>query len=111
MTDRIQDLAALEDDGLERVAGRYRDAFPGSDVNAFRAHLAIVRQAVARAGEKVCSMRSAREPGGDDLAGRGDSLLPVDDLAHDGGSVVGKQPAPEAASARRRVAEVTLPAH
>ena len=43
MTDRIQDLAALEDDGLERVAGRYRDAFPGSDVNAFRAHLAIVR--------------------------------------------------------------------
>src|SRR3954465_8197089 len=43
MTDRIQELAALEDDGLERVAGRYRGAFPGSDVNAFRAHLAIVR--------------------------------------------------------------------
>jgi len=43
MTDRTQDTSALEDDGLERVAGRYKDAFPSADVNYFRAHLAIVR--------------------------------------------------------------------
>ena len=35
--------SAIEDDGLEAIAARYSDAFPSADVNAFRAHLAIVR--------------------------------------------------------------------
>ena len=56
MTDRTQDTSALEDDCLERVAGRYKDAFPSADVNYFRAHLAIVRSGT-RLSQAVGSFR------------------------------------------------------
>jgi MarR family 2-MHQ and catechol resistance regulon transcriptional repressor len=33
----------MMDEGLERVAARYSQAFPTADINSFRAHLSIVR--------------------------------------------------------------------
>jgi DNA-binding MarR family transcriptional regulator len=45
MTDRTPDAAAI-DVSLDRLSGRYSEAFPEADINAFRAHFSIVRSGV-----------------------------------------------------------------
>jgi MarR family transcriptional regulator, 2-MHQ and catechol-resistance regulon repressor len=59
MTDRTIDSPALEDQGLEGIAGRYSQAFPSADVNSFRAHLAVVRSG-ARLSQAVGQYLNAR---------------------------------------------------
>jgi DNA-binding MarR family transcriptional regulator len=42
MSDPTADATSI-DDRLERLSGRYSAAFPGADINSFRAHFSVVR--------------------------------------------------------------------